>query len=145
MAESPPTPRQTLALLLGASEYPYAAGLAHGRSFSNSAKDFREYLMQGMSIPPTNIAWLFDDSRSPTDQLLEVGSFLERVSTELSNQGTQPHDLIVYYVGHGLFTSRDQAYCLAIRGTKQGSEGLSSIRVSDLADVIRNNARFLRK
>ena len=56
MAESPPTPRQTLALLLGASEYPHAVGLAHGRSFSNSAKDFREYFLPGTSLGFSTIA-----------------------------------------------------------------------------------------
>jgi len=145
MAEIPPTSRQTLALILGASEYPLAPNLAHGRAFSNSANDFRRYLMEVLRLPPGNVTCLFDDQRSSSDQLLEIGRCLERSSTELINQGAEPRDLIIYYVGHGLFTSRDQAFCFAVRGTKAGCEGFSGMRASDLAGVIKTNAGFLRK
>jgi hypothetical protein len=54
-------------------------------------------------------------------------------------------DLIVYYTGHGGFTGPDQAYFLAGRRTKSGSEGASSIRYVDLAASIRRHAAGLRK
>ncbi len=147
MPESAPSPQQTLVLLLGASRFPHAAKLAQGRAFYNSAEDFSDYLVssEGLSIPRENVAWLFDDSRSPSEQLLEIGRFLQARSSELTSQGTPPHDLIVHYVGHGLFAMPDQAYCLAVRGTDEGNEGLSSIRMTDLASVVKSRARFLRK
>ena len=144
---SEPSPRQTLAVLLGASSFRRAPSLAQGRAFYKSAEDFRDYLMsaEGLGLPCENVNWLFDDSRSPSDQLQDIGSFLEHRSTELKNGGTPAQDLIVYYVGHGLFSESDQAYCLAIRGLDERSKGLTSIRGSDLASIIKAQARFLRK
>ena len=144
MAETAPHPRQTLALLLGASEFPYASKLAQGRAFANSAEDFRKYLMEGLRLPPQNVGWFFDDRRSPNDQLFEIESFLKRTRNDLTNQGIPPHDLIIYYVGHG-HLAPDRTYSLAIRGTREGIEGVSSIRVSDLSVVIKKNARYIRK
>ncbi len=147
MPESEPSPRQTLAVLLGASTFRRAPKLAQGKAFYNSAQDFREYLMapEGLGLPSENVNWLFDDSRSPSDQLQDIGDFLETRSTELKSNGTPPQDLIVYYVGHGLFSESDQAYCLAVRGLDEQSKGLTSIRGSDLASIIKAHARFLRK
>jgi len=139
--------KQALAIFLGASWYPKAPKLASGVSFYRSAADFRDYLTDsnGLGLPKENVAWLFDDSRSPGDQLEDISSFLQSRSLELRSQELEPTDLIIYYVGHGLFTKQDQAYCLAVRATNQSSEGLSSIRASDLATVIKDNARFLRR
>jgi Caspase domain len=142
-----PSPRQTLAVLLGASSFRRAPKLAQGRAFYNSAKDFHEYLLSsdGLNLPRDNVIWLFDESTSPSDQLRDVGDFLERRTAELENGGTPPQDLIAYYVGHGLFWGPEQAYCLAIRATDERSEGLTSIRASDLGSIIKAHARFLRK
>jgi|SRR5215469_2039721 len=117
MSENEPTPRQTLALLLGASSFRRAPKLAQGRAFNNSAQDLREYLVgpDGLGLPLDNVNWLFDDTRSPSDQLQDIRDFLESRSIDLKNEGTPAQDLIVYYVGHGLFSGSDQAYCLAIR------------------------------
>jgi formylglycine-generating enzyme required for sulfatase activity len=145
--EGNPDPRQTLAVLLGASRFERAPKLAQGRAFSNSAQDFFEYLTapDGLALPHHNVNWRFDDNRSPSDQLREIGDFLENRSADLKNKGTPPQDLIVYYVGHGLFWGPDYAYCLALRATDERSEGLTSIRVSDLAAIIKEHARVLRR
>ncbi len=110
-----PTPRQTLALLLGASEFPNAPTFAHGEAFYHSAYDFRQYLLNDLGLPRENVAWFFDDSRSPSDQLLKIGDFLETSSRELASQGMSAQDLIIHYVGHGLFTGGEQSYCFAVR------------------------------
>jgi len=147
MPTGDPSPQQTLALILGASSFRRAPKLAQGRAFNNSAQDFKEYLVspKGMGIPDENINWLFDDSRSPSDQLGDIRDFLETRTAELTGKSTPPQDLILYYVGHGLFSGSDQTYCLAIRATDERSEGLTSIRATDLASIIKSGARFLRK
>jgi hypothetical protein len=147
MPENEPRTLLTLALLLGASWFSGAPKLAQGRAFYNSAKDFHEYLTgsDGLGLPHENVKSLFDDSGSPTDQLQDIGNFLENRSTALKNEGHQASDLIVYYVGHGLFSGADHAYCFAVRATDERSELLTSIRASDLAYTIRASARFLRK
>jgi TonB family protein len=147
MPESEPNSQQILALLLGASSFRRAPKLAQGRAFYNSAQDFYEYLTgsEGLSLARENVNSLFDDSRSPSDQLQDIRDFLESRSTALKNEGLEPQDLILYYVGHGLFSGVDHTYCLAIRVTDERNEGLTSIRASDLASIIRGSARFVRK
>lgn len=147
MPESEPNPQQILALVLGASSFRRAPKLAQGRPFYNSARDFYEYLTgsEGLRLAGENVNWLFDDSRSPSDQLQDIRDFLESRFTAIKNEGVQLQDLIFYYVGHGLFSGADHTYCLAIRATDERNEGLTSIRASDLASIIRDSARFVRK
>jgi uncharacterized membrane protein len=132
---------------MGASWFPDAPSLATGRAFYNSAADFRDYLLssQGLGVPVDNLCWLFDDSRSPSDQLMAMASFLSRKGRELSGIGTPPEELFFFYVGHGMFTQADQSYCLAVRATDENNQDVTSVRASDLAAVIKGNARFLRR
>ena len=139
---------QMLVVFLGASEFPNASQqFAANPAFNNSAADLRDYFKDraGLSVPERNIEWLFDDSRSPADQLAHIAQFLQARGQELESNGGQVSDLMIYYVGHGLFTRNDQTYCLAIRSTNTGIEGASSIRVADLAALIKDRATFLRR
>ena len=137
----------TLAVILGASHFPDAPRLADGRAFYNSAADLREYLFdeRGLAIPRRNLLWLFDDSRAPSDQVMEIARFLSRRSSELKSEGERAENLFIYYVGHGLFTRRDQMYSLAVRSTNEINEDASSMRSSDLASVIKEHAAFVRR
>jgi hypothetical protein len=121
--------------------------LLDGRSFYSSAFDFREYLLdqQGLALPRRNVFSLFDDSRSPSDQLVAIAEFLMRRAEELKMEGLRAQDLLIYYVGHGLFTRNDQAYCFALRFTNEINEGATSLRAGDLAGVIKENAAHLRR
>ncbi len=145
MSAGPPTPGQTLAVLLGASIYRYAPKLARGPAFYNSSQQFGQYLTETMGIPELNVTSFFDEGRSAGDQLRDVRDFLERRINELKNEGTPARDLIIHYVGHGLFSGRESDYCLAIRATDERDEGFTSIRMRDLAGVIHNSATFMRK
>jgi len=98
-----------------------------------------------MGMPEENIKSLFDADRSASDQLRAMREFLEHRTTELRNAGTPARDLIVHYVGHGLFSGSENDYCLAVRATEEQSEGFTSIRMRDLAAVIRQYAAFMRK
>jgi photosystem II stability/assembly factor-like uncharacterized protein len=138
---------RTLAVILGARAFPYAPKLAGSRAFLNSAIDMEEYFTDedGLGLPPRNILSLFDDSHSPSDQLIEVAKFIDLKKQELKNQGSCAQEIFIYYVGHGLFTRADAAYCLAIRCTNEIDEGATSIRASELAGIISRNAAFMRR
>lgn len=135
---------QMLALILGAHDFPESPRLAPNSSFFNSASDVFKYLRDkgGLAVPEPNIHWLFDDCRSPSEQLKDIGSFIHRRTHELKGKGLQVKDLLLYYVGHGLFS--DQTYCFAVRSTNENNEGASSIRAVDLAKEIKRNATFRR-
>src|ERR1700722_6846833 len=118
-------PSRILAVVLGASTFPNAPKLAEGRAFYISAADIKEYFCDsaGLALPRRNVLSLFDDSRSPSDQLVEVAGFLPRRALGLKTEGIRVGDLFIFYVGHGLFPRGDQTYCLAIRSTNEINEG----------------------
>lgn len=141
-------PSRVLAILLGASKFPESPQLLQGKFFYNSAADLEEYLADenGFGLNRQNILSLFDDSRAPSEQLMKIAEFLSRRTLQMKSEGLPPEDLLIYYVGHGSFTSGgDQAYCLAVRSTSQIDEGATSIRAADLAGVVKRNAAFMRR
>jgi Stage II sporulation protein E (SpoIIE)/Caspase domain len=134
---------RTLALLIGASQFPNSPNLGNGDAFENSAQDFRQYLHDpnGLNLPAADVLNLFDDDR-PAGTLLDlIIEFLNRRQSKKTS--TNVERLLVYYVGHGGFTPVGQEYFLAVRSTRERNEGPSSIRISDLGHIIRDNARFL--
>jgi len=141
------SPQTTLAVLLGASSFPRKPKLASGPTFGQSAAEFRQYLLDsedGFGLPSANLFDRFDSEDSSTDQLEALEQFLADRRKALEIDGKPPHDLIIYYLGHGAF---DQAkdYFLAIQKTREGGEAASSIRMRDLATSIRNEAAGLRR
>ena len=141
-------PSRALAIFLGASTFPRSPQLLQGRFFYNSAADVMEYMTdaKGMQLPRENLLWLFDDSRSAPDQLVEIADFLCKRKLELKSAGSEPTDLFIYYVGHGSFTrGGDQAYCLAVRNTNAINEGATSMRAGELANVVKENAAFMKR
>jgi hypothetical protein len=142
-----PDPKCSLVVILGASVFPRSPGLADGPAFYNSASRVSGYLTSavGLGLDKANILNLFDDSRSPGDQLEDFASFLnDRQGSGAPSQ--RPENLFIYYVGHGLFTPPpDRRYCLAVRSTNASNPGISTIRGSDLAEVVTENATFLRR
>src|SRR5262249_2109480 len=84
---------------------------------------------------------LFDDAR-PAEELLHlIVDFLNKKQKKTTSATIER--FLLYYVGHGGFTPGGQEYFLAVRSTRSGLEGPSSIRISDLGDAIHGNARFI--
>jgi hypothetical protein len=133
----------TLAIILGASEWPYAPVLSGGTAYTNSAAGFKEYLSQQFGLQPANILDLFDDKRSPTDLDAAITEFLRGRLQTLNNAKAPARDLIFYYVGHGGFVGPD--YYLALHTTRAEREGISSLRMRDLARTLTDEARLLRR
>jgi photosystem II stability/assembly factor-like uncharacterized protein/CheY-like chemotaxis protein len=143
-----PTPGRTLAVLLGASWLPRAPDLAQGAAFSGSAQHFLEYVLSptGLALPRENVNYLFDDNRAPADQLRDTSDFLDRRCREIAKKGTSASDLIVYYVGNGLFCGSGQALHLATRMTDPARDGLTSMPAAQLLQAISaGSAGSLRK
>ena len=117
-------------------------------AFGKSAREIVYYLTgsDGMAIPNANILDLFDSEDSPTTILDKIGAFLrERKAAGIDEQHGQPTDLLLYYTGHGGFTGPDKMYFLAVRTTKAGEEGGSSLRMVDLATNLKKWALDLRR
>lgn len=140
-------PGATLGIILGASEFPKSPSLGGGAAFLASATDFGAFLKasRGFGLPKENVLNLFDARQSPDDIDASIAEFLVSRQMQLSNFGTPARDLIVFYVGHGDFTPGDQKYFLAVRTTRQGSPGPSSIRMTDLASTLMQHAKNVRR
>jgi len=140
-------PRGVLAIVLGASKWPQSPNLPPSELFADSARHFANFLTaeEGFNIPSKNLLILFDAEQPPNEIDSSVSKFLIERQSELSVAGTPVRDLIIYYVGHGGFTPDDQKYFLAIRTTRKDREGASSIRMSDLARTLKQDAKDLRR
>jgi tetratricopeptide (TPR) repeat protein len=134
-------PETTLAIILGASEFPYSSEhYPPMLSFENSAEDFRKYLLSAteFGLPQKNLLNLFDTEKTAPQIDIVISEFLQR-------SAKQARDLLIYYVGHGSFTGPNQDYYLALRSTTYSNPGISSLRMVDLARRLREDARDLRR
>jgi len=141
-----PTVRETsLALVLGASEWPLHTRLGKSPAFKASAQELQDYLeaSDGLSLPAEQVKSLFD-LNIPADEMLdEIRTFIAK-QVELARAREAPvRNLLIFYIGHGGFSGED--YYLAIRRTRDGTEGASSLRVRDLAHALKEIARPLRR
>src|SRR2546425_4279 len=100
-----PSAQTTLVILLGASEWPYSPDFERSEAFANSAGALAEYFLDPhlFNLPRENLLNLFDSNQSPDDIDIEIGQFLDKRKSELSEFGTSARDLIIYFTGHGGF------------------------------------------
>jgi hypothetical protein len=136
-------PKTTLAIILGVSKCPRAPKLQPLPQCANSAEDFEHYLRSSLGLPRKNIISLFDSELSASDQLDQLEDWLALSMVASASEAAS--DLLVYYTGHAGFSRNDQSYFLAIRKTREGSEGATSIRYVDFASSIKRHAEVLRK
>jgi|SRR5215469_2739997 len=137
--------RRSLVVIIGASRFPKTE-LSGGSPFSRSVEAFLAYLLadDGFGLRRDNVLDLFDDSRPAQQQLQNISDFL-REKQRTGDAAQLPENLLIYYVGHGQFTPNDRKYCLAVRDTEGNNMGLTSVRGSYLAEVVRGGAMHLRR
>ena len=140
-------PERTLAIVFGASEWPFCKSLPPSSAFSSSARDIIKYLKSrdGLGLEKKNVLDLFDRDLSSDDIDSRISAFLVERQLQLGSTGSAPTDLLFYYVGHGGFSSNGQDYFLAIRKTREGSKAVSSVRVTDLANTLKRDGKDLRR
>lgn len=138
----------TLAIVLGASEWPEYDLLTGSPAFRNSAHDLAKYFLasDGLNLAPDNLLDLFDDDSAASVQNRRIGRFLKDRGAALKGARSGVNDLLIVYIGHGGFVPNDRdAYFLALRTTQKDAEGVSGYRVSDLAKTVLDSARFARR
>jgi hypothetical protein len=143
-----PDPKTTLAIILGASEFPKSKSLASNPAFASSSKKFKEYLIDstGFGLPTENLLDLFDTTNPPSSIDEIVTEFINERLSELRNRGTPAQDVLLYYVGHGGFTDDGRAeYFLALYNTNDAHKASSGYLMRSLAQTIKNSARYLRR
>jgi hypothetical protein len=138
------SPQSTLAVLLGASEWPEAPIFQSSEAFANSSASFKAYLVDDLGLSTENILDLFNDDKSQDEILREISTFLDGRIKHLEQAGLPAKDLLIYFTGHGGFEGVSSDYFLAVRHTWGKNLAASAIEVGALAHTIKNSARFLR-
>ena len=137
----------TAAVLLGASSFPlHSETYAPNEAFLRSKQDFRAYLQDrdhGLALPDDAICDLFDLQHLPSQQLVAIGRFLEKITAGVE-RGTLCN-LIVYYVGHGYFAGLRQEYHVALACLEMGYDATTGLKVNELAEVLKVRARSFRR
>ncbi|MEM8718698.1 MAG: caspase family protein [Cyanobacteria bacterium P01_G01_bin.39] len=153
MNDQAPSTQSTLVVLLGASEWPSwpdlnqelsQKELGNANTFKASATGVKDYFLaqEGFDLPEENLLDLFNKEYDVGQQTSEIGSFLEKRISILKDAKITPTHLIIYYVGHGGFNSKD--FYFAIRTSKKDSISATSLEPKNLAEVIKNKSRQLR-
>jgi hypothetical protein len=138
-------PDRMLAIVFGASEWPDYPDFIAAPSFSRSARDIADYLCDrnGLNLPRRNVQVLVDTFESASEIVEQMHAFIQRRRAELKQYGTPATDLLIYYIGHGGFDSRDDFF-LAIRRTSAFDPRGTSITAESLGHLIRERADRLR-
>ncbi len=118
----------TLAIVLGASEWPFYPEFHSGPSFRQSATKFADYLRDraGLNLSPRNVKVLIDSFDDAPEMLRQMWEFVRGRRADLVKLSAPATDLLVYYVGHGGFSDND-AFFLSIRSTNENDPLATSI------------------
>ncbi len=120
----------SLAVILGASEWPNFPNFETRPAFQNSANFFRDYLLrdEGLGLPAENLLWLFDNEEHP-------GAIVDRISRFLrTNAEAAIRNILFFYVGHGGYLNKD--YFVALRCTSQKNLDLTVLPVKFIAKTL---------
>jgi len=121
----------TLAIILGASEWPRYPALETTPAFLNSAEFFSTYLSSedGLGLNRENILWLFDDKEQPAQVIDKTVEFLKK---RANNESVT--DIVVYYVGHGAYVENN--YVFALQCTNPNNRALTTLPIKVLAKTL---------
>ncbi|HTT75671.1 MAG TPA: caspase family protein [Candidatus Binataceae bacterium] len=123
---------ESVAIILGASEWPKYPSFEAHKAFGNCTDFFRAYLFQhGLEQP--NLLWLFDDDDQPGEINQKIVDFLR------SKANSSIRNVLFYYVGHGGYR-RNGDYFLALHCTSQTNTELTTLAVRHIAGTLKTEA-----
>ncbi len=130
---------ETFALILGASEFPRATAVfPPNPAFQRAAAAFHAYLMapppDGLGLRTENVLCLFDREDNPASQADQIAEFLNGMPATTN--------LVVYYVGHGLFDGDE--YYIALRNTDPQRVPSTALALTQLGSEIKRCADHWR-
>lgn len=142
-----PSPETTLAVVLGASQWPDFPDFPGSEAFAHAVHDFREYLLDSryFGLPQENLLDLFDREDGPDKIDRQIRRFLDSRIALMKENAHPAADLLVYFVGHGGFVGRNSDYYLAVRCTSYENPDISGIRIEPFIDMLTTKARRLRR
>lgn len=125
---------ESVAIILGASSWPGYPQFEKHPAFSNSATDFRDYLLRN-GLPQKNLLWLFDKPFDPSKLIIKIGAFLRKPAPA---DAAPVRNVVFYYVGHGAYI--EGSYVVAPRGARHETLRLTTLHIRDIASALAQNA-----
>lgn len=134
-------PERRFAIICGASSWINLPQFADSDAFSNSATAMGEYMEspEGMQVPKANVLWLFD-ANNAGDQYDRIASFLQDGLKRIEQPNGLGVLIMLFYVGHGAFFTKDEEYCLLVRDTRNPLPDETSLKVTSLSRLLKNAA-----
>ncbi|OOQ60001.1 caspase family protein [Mucilaginibacter pedocola] len=130
-------PKRTAVILLGASTFPKSA-FQPSEAFSVAKNRIRDYFAQKLEVPNSSFLDLFDIDSTVDEIDQQISAFIgDRIES-----GAE--DIFIYYVGHGAFTTTDNSFYLALKGTRQENPSVSALTIRPFAETIKRAAKAVR-
>jgi hypothetical protein len=121
---------ESIAVILGASNWPDYQEFDASPAFENSAMFFMDYLSEN-GVKASNILDLFDSELLPANIIEEIEYFL---NNRLTSKRRVVNNVFVYFVGHGN-VMQDQ-YILATRCVSQNNLELTGLPARQIASTL---------
>jgi TPR repeat protein len=123
----------TKVLLIGASEFPNDPGIIDIPNVAVNIKQLSALLkdVEVMGIPEANITISLNERKD------EVETKLNRI---VKTTNTKEHTLIVYYTGHGMYSSHNSSFYLATSHTTEEDLEALGVKGDVFKDYIRRSA-----
>lgn len=134
-------PQRTLAVICGASDWPHLEQFEPSEAFAATAARLCRYLASddaGMGLPNDHLLNLFNDTTSAVDQLARVSKFLTAGFQQMGAEHGNSAAVLFSYIGHGTFVGSNHEYCLLVRATSEPFVEMTSLRVRELAEMLKN-------
>lgn len=137
---------RTIVITLGAETFPEAKSLTASEAFRNADQAFSEYMLspEGFNVPFKNFFSFFDSEYEPDRLDVAITSLIEQTYLQLKQAGTPARNLIIHYVGHGIFDEH-HTYSLALRSTREKNRSFSALRLNAFITTINSLSVDLRK
>jgi ppGpp synthetase/RelA/SpoT-type nucleotidyltranferase len=129
-------------IFIGAQSFPQTDFLPHP-AFASAKKEISSYVQSatGLSLTKDRCLDLFDSELSSLDQLERMLDFVKQLKA-WSERG--PTELLVYYVGHGQVTPKDDDLFWVLNSSKSATGTASCLSVKSLASSIAGELTSLR-
>ena len=129
----------SLAILLGASEFPQAREFPPSEQFKNTHDEFLRYFSDIKKIRQSELLDLFNSPDDASRQLRRIENFLENCDKSPSTQG-KIRDLFIIYIGHGIL--KGGIYSVAVRELETDAYHRTALRMSDLGISLAKFKKF---
>lgn len=137
----------SLLVSLGGDAYPSAPALRHA-AFAPSSRALSEILVSGDAalLPPENHLDLFDDPHAWPEQLIAIRDWVRaKMAAAEGDASDRIDNILVHYVGHGIFKPNSEAHYLTINATDAEDRPMTSASLGQLNDILVKNVQKQRR